>query len=425
MNQAWYVFGTAIQLISALGLHRKARRRHGCDNSANFIDTQCRIRTFWTAYILEKYMGIIFGRPRHYHDDDIDQDLPASVNDEDMTPAGPRPRTMRRVRDCHVDALVFHARLARLLSEGTRTVYTIRAIPHEERIAAANRVTEAVGRWHATLPPYLGGAVESSSLIPAFRRQAIVLRIAHAHTVMHINRLFLLGPDGHHGGADCAPQIRAALEAAHSVLETVEDMAAEGSVFHAFWWTHYVAFCALAIVYTWEVRCRPGETRVFFDGTIDAGSLLALAEQCHMNLAQATASNSPSRRYSIILEKLRHEALREPSSQRKVKAAQLSPETVHGGTVPAPGNGQNPFRCSSQISLDNTGQRASMPELDPESSFSGVDWSMRNWQGEDWLNLDSMVGPEHTHHIPYPQLTRPYRLLVPFLTSHRISIGGT
>ena len=393
MNQAWYVFGTALQLISALGLHRKARQRLGCGTSVNFIEAQCRIRTFWTAYILDKYMGVIFGRPRHYHDDDIDQDLPASIDDEDMTPAGPRPRTVHRVKDCHLDALVFHARLALLLSEGTRTVYTIRDIPHEERIAAANRVTEAVGRWHATLPPYLGGAVQPSSLVPSFRRQAIVLRIAHAHAVMHVNRLFLLGPDSHDSGAHCEPQIRAALVAAQSALETVDDMAAEGSVFHAFWWTHYVAFCALAIVYTWEVRCRPGHIYVLSDGTIDAGALLGLAEQCQLHLAQATASNSPSRRYAIILEKLRHEALREPPAQRNREGMRLPPNTPHE-TVSAPHYEKRPSACASELDPSSPSKRDNIPETNAETSFSGVDWSMRDWQGEDWLSLDSMVGPQ-------------------------------
>ena len=106
MNQAWYVFGTAIQLISALGLHRRTHWRHR--DTHDYIQAQCRIRTFWTAYTLDKYLGVMFGRPRHFHDDDIDQDEPDRVNDEDMTESGP-VRVLGH-KDCHIDALIYHAR---------------------------------------------------------------------------------------------------------------------------------------------------------------------------------------------------------------------------------------------------------------------------------------------------------------------------
>jgi hypothetical protein len=110
MNRAWYVFGNALQIISALGLHRRSdRKRQRSKSKPDYIQSQCRMRTFWTAYILDKYLGVIFGRPRHFHDDDIDQDFPDRVNDEDMTSQGPIDHE-ENDSDCHIDALVFHAK---------------------------------------------------------------------------------------------------------------------------------------------------------------------------------------------------------------------------------------------------------------------------------------------------------------------------
>jgi hypothetical protein len=54
------------------------------------------------------YLSVVFGRPRHYHDEDIDQDFPDCVNDEDMTPDAPSNAEPRE--DCHVEALIFHAK---------------------------------------------------------------------------------------------------------------------------------------------------------------------------------------------------------------------------------------------------------------------------------------------------------------------------
>jgi hypothetical protein len=65
-NQAWYTFGHALQIISALGLHRRDdRKRQATATRRDYIDEQCRKRTFWVAYTLDKYLGVIFGRPRY------------------------------------------------------------------------------------------------------------------------------------------------------------------------------------------------------------------------------------------------------------------------------------------------------------------------------------------------------------------------
>lgn len=112
MNQAWYVFGDATQIISALGLHRKAGRKRNGNTSKtsppDYIKEQCRKRTFWVAYIIDKYLSVVLGRPRYYHDDDIDQDFPDLVNDEDMDQQG--SSTSEPLEECYVEALVLHAK---------------------------------------------------------------------------------------------------------------------------------------------------------------------------------------------------------------------------------------------------------------------------------------------------------------------------
>lgn len=112
LNRGWYVFGEALQIISALGLHRRASRKLQLapgNHTADYIQSQCRKRTFWTAYILDHYLGIILGRPRHYHDEDIDQDFPDAINDEDMQADASLSRFDSNF-DSHLDALIFHAK---------------------------------------------------------------------------------------------------------------------------------------------------------------------------------------------------------------------------------------------------------------------------------------------------------------------------
>jgi hypothetical protein len=127
-NQAWYTFGHALQIISALGLHRRDdRKRPPTIQKREYIQEQCRKRTFWVAYTLDKYFGVIFGRPRHYHDEDIDQGFPDTVNDEDMTSDGPQAPSSG---DCHIESLVHHARLAQIAERISREVYSIKPVCH-------------------------------------------------------------------------------------------------------------------------------------------------------------------------------------------------------------------------------------------------------------------------------------------------------
>lgn len=49
------------------------------------IEIECRRRTFWCAYTLDTYLSAALGRPRSFHDEDINTELPACVEDQDIT----------------------------------------------------------------------------------------------------------------------------------------------------------------------------------------------------------------------------------------------------------------------------------------------------------------------------------------------------
>lgn len=71
VNHCWSLFGTMAHLILAIGIHRK--RRLETSNSADLVELECRKRVFWCAYGLDNYLSAVLGRPRTFHDDDIDQ----------------------------------------------------------------------------------------------------------------------------------------------------------------------------------------------------------------------------------------------------------------------------------------------------------------------------------------------------------------
>ncbi|OHW95890.1 fungal specific transcription factor domain-containing protein [Colletotrichum incanum] len=371
MNQAWYVFGSILPIVSALGLHRKSGRNRG-SSDRDYIISQCRKRTFWVAYTIDKYLAVVFGRPRMYHDDNIDQDFPDCVNDEEMTPHG-KSRDEPEM-DCHVESLIFHAKLAQLIDGISREVYSIKPIPKHDRLMAAHRYGQALHQWRESLPHHLG-TVRPMSLIPSFRRQNTALKLAYCHAIMHANRPFLLGTGTSKSNQRSALEdsVDECINAAKVALETVDGMASDGTLFHAFWWTPYVTFCALAVVYVWEIQRgrKDGENGLF-----------ELADRCQNHLTEATAAESPGRRYSVILEELRQEAKYHsvgPSGRDQRPAADQADRGA----------------CTEPMQLDDNSRApappADMGEVFQQQGFEGMTNLLSSWETTDWLDLDSSV----------------------------------
>jgi len=227
-NQAWFLFGTTVQLALHLGLHRK---RFVTNAKIDYVSQECRKRLIWNCYTLDTYLSVMFGRPRLLHYEDIDQELPQQVNDEDMTPDGLKPVLSRR--DCLLKAPVFHARLSRIVSKASREQYGLQNISDLEHQQIAIKRNAEISAWQAELPPFLSGAIQASSLIPVLWRQMTVLRLAHSHAIMLVNRPFLLYKSGQE---TVYPLVTDCLIAAKEVVDLVMDFVHEGQLF-PFWYT--------------------------------------------------------------------------------------------------------------------------------------------------------------------------------------------
>ncbi|KAL1845188.1 hypothetical protein VTK73DRAFT_942 [Phialemonium thermophilum] len=95
INHCWSLFGTVSHLVLAIGLNRNKRPATSSSSSssspattmAGLIETESRRRTFWCAYTLDAFLSVALGRPRSLHDDDIDVELPACLDDDELDPA--------------------------------------------------------------------------------------------------------------------------------------------------------------------------------------------------------------------------------------------------------------------------------------------------------------------------------------------------
>lgn len=71
INQCWSLFGTTAHLALAIGLNRS--RCGDRPGQVDYIELECQRRTFWSAYVLDKFMSAALGRPMTLRDPDIDQ----------------------------------------------------------------------------------------------------------------------------------------------------------------------------------------------------------------------------------------------------------------------------------------------------------------------------------------------------------------
>ena len=384
MNQAWYIFGSLLQIISALGMHRRDRRKmHNTSSKLDYAHSQCRKRTFWSAYILDKYMGVVMGRPRHFHDKDIDQEYPDRANDENVTPLGLIQSDTDGIDDCHLDGFIWNTRLASIVGEISDELYPINPLSESRRVEVAKSLASMLDEWYASLPVLL--KARPSSLVRSFRRQCVALRLAYKHAVVHLHRPFLLARSS--GEASLGTEstqrfreesVKLCIGAARDALRTIDALAQEGPLFHAFWWTHYITFCALTVTYVWNMQ-RGSDIEV-----IDRQELMSLAERCQVHLANATATNSPSRRYSIILEELRSEATTQrPADSRAMDLNSQGVNTCLGNAT---------VMDAAALPASNAYETSDIMQAGLADGTSGDGHNpFMDWQTSDWLELDASV----------------------------------
>lgn len=331
-HKAWFTFGTTVQLMMVLGFHSKRSRIGSVED--DLIRKECQRRVLWCSYTLDKYLSIILGRPRLWQDEDLDEQLPTRINDQDLTRYEMNPSKC----DCLMDAPVFHTVLARILTQAAREPYVVTGISSKDQIDTIRVFCGRVAEWQAELPPFLSGIIQPGSLIPGLRRQLTVLQLARYHALIFITRPLLL-----RNYSQIWPECEASyqyylstcLTAARDAIELILAFVQEKQLFPSFWYSQYIAFNALSIIYLYLIqvqrgRISPANLRFIhnqdgpFDLHLDQSTLYRLCETAQSHLADATIHNAPAWKYSAILQGLRREL-------SKSNASASEPNADHSG----------------------------------------------------------------------------------------------
>ncbi|KAK0737267.1 fungal-specific transcription factor domain-containing protein [Apiosordaria backusii] len=427
LSQAWYIFGNAVHMLTQLGLHRRRGRNRGLGpditDNPDYAKVQCERRTFWATYIIDKEISLMSGRPCHFSNEAVDQEFPDPVNDEDMGPEGPfRPH----LGDCYLEAGTEQAKLNQIIDKVMRDVYTFREIPDEWRLESAWRLGNELEQWKDQLP-FMMCHLKPSMLHTIFRRQSTLLTLAHCHAAILIYRPFMTAPNPADGDkkqtADSAVRklIDAARVAVNMCLALARDQdKRDKSHFQAIFFAHHVCFCAAAVIFLLpHIRTRQamyGGSHFRGYGKMDA-KLTELAEKAIVALVGQTNRYSPSRRWAIILEELRDEAVRQVNGVGRTPAeqgqAQTQPEREASEEGSDEADDQSPndqlledaLRAHweadlARHALPNQASAGEVTEPPPPPTVHRL-WD--KWKTTDWLDLDSAAfGPISNFEPPPP-----------------------
>jgi hypothetical protein len=269
-------------------------------------------------------------------------------------------------------------------------------------------------------------------LLPLFRRQSTMLDLCYCHALILANRPSLLASLtslSRNNGSDIgkyAENIDECVNAALNVVQSVHHLIKSGNMLQAFWFTQYVCFCAVVVLYVHAIqgRFRPRKpdrgtplgqsTDEGGDGTSNAVSdKFAIAEQCQQHIATATKANSLGVRYNIVLEELRLEVLRQsektlgglsreaqPTANHRTDKILDPPPLLHGATANTEfdmRSGANMAQADTLRNVDST-WRPNDSHLSKEGAAtkqdSMYDWARYQDGGNDLLEPQNFSGIE-------------------------------
>ncbi|PQE30831.1 fungal specific transcription factor domain-containing protein [Rutstroemia sp. NJR-2017a WRK4] len=357
VNHCWSLFGTTAHLILAIGIHR--RRRSDGQTNVDLIELECRKRVFWCAYTLDNYLSASLGRPRTFHDEDIDQELPNCVSDSDLFSSHINPSILKA--QSVMMAPIAHARLSKIISQILRDLYSIKPPSSKLRVTLTAKHSMALKDWRAGLSRFLDAdGIDTSLMIPLFQRQRNVLNLAYWHAQILVYRPFLLSDfaslyrDDHRNRrlsftSTTDNNITACLDAAMKITSIVNDLTESGQMYQAFWFTHYFAFCAVVVLYVYTIQrkhCLREEQTKYFEAAI----------LCHSQISTRAKKESLAQRYSVVLDELKHEAVRINTPIAHIESTEINEELGNDSM-----RAMDPAQMSSNLVAGQTGLDLNSP----------------------------------------------------------------
>lgn len=404
INQCYSIFGMIINFIYVLGLHRERRP----SSTSDLLELELQKRVFWSAYIMDKYLSSSLGRPQMLRDEDIDQQLPLLVEDDNLSSGF--LQTVSKDAQNPMKAVIFQIKLSKIFSKVLREFYGIQKISLETRFAAAGKLNASLRKWRNETAHFLD--LDPSLLSPLYSRQNMALRLSYSQALIILHRPFLLDSFDRH--LDIAvpvlrvklqENVHACLDAALDVVKIIDAMYKMEQTFSASWFSHYIAYTAVVALYVHVIkRCTPCPSVLSSEtpppNTFDCSDWMPhfeAASKCQEQIKNSSnmAKESFAQKCSIVLEELRAEAvvkIRQAQSMESDGWGQIRKET-HADGIEDEARQESSTREIPQVQMGETSffsEEWNDMSFDQSAPGGGVLYSLFN--GVDGIHVRSASG---------------------------------
>ncbi|KAI5853454.1 fungal-specific transcription factor domain-containing protein [Tricharina praecox] len=242
MSTCYSYVGIALCAAVKMGMHRAVP-----DARFNPIEREVRKRIFWTCWKMDTYVGAILGLPKGIAPEDIDQEMPAEVDDENITQDGIAP--MKDGETSTMAAANAHIRLLTIMAKTVKCIYPLKGV--EASVAGNNRgysvsqmqlheIELELAAWLESVPAILKPGDNTPR---EFLQCQYLLKMSFAHVQMMLYRPFVhyISRSEERPFAIAA----ACVKVSRNIVNTAEEMRRNGLLNGAYWFTIYTTFFAI------------------------------------------------------------------------------------------------------------------------------------------------------------------------------------
>ncbi|KAL6247856.1 DNA-binding transcription factor cat8 [Rhinocladiella similis] len=139
--------GIAVTMCHELGLHQGHKYQ-----SLSPLESETRKKVFWCQYVLDKFTSATTGTPMLLRDVDISAELPAEVDDENLSTQGFSPTLPGEVTKISSALALF--RVTKILSKALDSLYPAKAT-YQLSLNKLHALSDELDQWSEELPEHL------------------------------------------------------------------------------------------------------------------------------------------------------------------------------------------------------------------------------------------------------------------------------
>ncbi|KAJ9637170.1 Gypsy retrotransposon integrase-like protein 1 [Coniosporium tulheliwenetii] len=291
LSTCYSYIGVALRAALRMGMHRSFA------DGFNPIEAETRKRLFWVLRKMDIFVGALLGLPHAISDDEIDQDYPSEVNDENITEKGITPMIQDTITV--IAASNAHTDLLKILSKIVRYIYPIKGSPANQgrysvSYAKIREIEMELNVWIEGLPMGLKPGGEAPPMIVRVQQ---MLRMAYAHAQMMLYRPFV------HYVSNCKSQeidkrsyacASACVSVSRNIVHICVEMKKRNLLIGGYWFSMYTTFFAiLTLIFFALENPENAATQDVLRDAIEGKDCLAQLAKRSMAADRCTATLSP------------------------------------------------------------------------------------------------------------------------------------